>query len=226
MNHNDDFTQRVLIHTDTIDWVASPMKGVDRRMLDRIGDEVARATSIVRYAPESKFSAHTHAGGEEFIVLDGVFQDEHGDFPVGSYIRNPPTSAHTPGSDKGCRIFVKLWQFDTSDRTPVMIDMNKMGSVPIAERKGVSVMPLFEDDRETVQVETWAAGAQIEIDAPEGAEFLVLDGSFTSDKDEALYKESWLRVPKGDKLIAVAGADGARVWMKTRHLRFVDPPKA
>ena len=87
-------------------------------------------------------------------------------------------------------------------------------------------MPLFEDDRETVQVETWAAGAQIEIDAPEGAEFLVLDGSFTSDKDEALYKESWLRVPKGDKLIAVAGADGARVWMKTRHLRFVDPPKA
>lgn len=226
MNHNDDFTQRVLIHTDTIDWVASPMKGVDRRMLDRIGDEVARATSIVRYAPESKFSAHTHAGGEEFIVLDGVFQDEHGDFPVGSYIRNPPTSAHTPGSDKGCRIFVKLWQFDTSDRTQVMIDMNKMGSVPIAERKGVSVMPLFEDDRETVQVETWAAGAQIEIDAPEGAEFLVLDGSFTSDKDEALYKESWLRVPKGDKLIAVAGADGARVWMKTRHLRFVDPPKA
>jgi len=210
MNHNDDFTQRVLIHTDTIDWVASPMKGVDRRMLDRIGDEVARATSIVRYAPESKFSAHTHAGGEEFIVLDGVFQDE----------------PHTPGSDKGCRIFVKLWQFDTSDRTPVMIDMNKMGSVPIAERKGVSVMPLFEDDRETVQVETWAAGAQIEIDAPEGAEFLVLDGSFTSDKDEALYKESWLRVPKGDKLIAVAGADGARVWMKTRHLRFLDPPKA
>ena len=101
MNHNDDFTQRVLIHTDTIDWVASPMKGVDRRMLDRIGDEVARATSIVRYAPESKFSAHTHGGGEEFIVLEGVFQDEHGDFPPGSYIRNPPTSSHTPGSDKG-----------------------------------------------------------------------------------------------------------------------------
>ena len=226
MNHNDDFTQRVLIHTDTIDWVASPMKGVDRRMLDRIGDEVARATSIVRYAPESKFSAHTHGGGEEFIVLEGVFQDEHGDFPPGSYIRNPPTSSHTPGSDKGCRIFVKLWQFDTSDRTPVMIDMNKMGTVPTAGRKGVSVMPLFEDDRETVQVETWAAGAKIEIDAPEGAEFLVLDGSFTSDKDEALYKESWLRVPKGDKLIADARADGARVWMKTHHLRFVDPPRA
>ena len=103
--------------------------------------------------------------------------------------------------------------------------MNKMGSVITAERKGVSIMPLFEDDRETVQVETWAAGAAVEIDAPEGAEFLVLDGSFTSDREEALRTESWLRIPKGDKLIAVAGTTGAKVWMKKRHLRFVDPPK-
>ncbi len=226
MNHNDDFDQRVLVHSDEIDWVASPMKGVDRRMLDRIGDEVARATTIVRYAPESHFSEHTHSGGEEFIVLDGVFQDEHGDFPTGSYIRNPPTTSHTPGSDKGCTIFVKLWQFDADDRTPVKIDMNKMGSVPAAGRDGVTVMPLFEDDRETVQLETWSAGAQVEIDAPEGAEFLVIQGGFTSNQGEALRKESWLRVPKGDKLVAKAGSEGAKVWMKTRHLRFVEPPAA
>ena len=74
------------------------MAGVERRMLDRIGDEVARATSIVRYAAGSRFSPHTHGGGEEFLVLDGVFQDEHGDYPAGSYVRNPPTSRHTPGS--------------------------------------------------------------------------------------------------------------------------------
>jgi anti-sigma factor ChrR (cupin superfamily) len=71
-------------------------------MLDRIGDEVARATSIVRCAPNSHFSAHTHGGGEEFFVLDGVFSDEHGDFPAGSYIRNPPSSHHRPGSGPGC----------------------------------------------------------------------------------------------------------------------------
>lgn len=224
MNHNDNFGLRVLVHSDEIDWVASPIKGVERRMLDRIGDEVARATTIVRYAPKSRFSEHTHSGGEEFIVLEGVFQDEHGDFPVGSYIRNPPTTSHTPGSEKGCTIFVKLWQFEADDRTPVMIDMNKMGSVSAAGRDGVSVMPLFEDDRETVQLETWASGAQVEIDAPEGAEFLVIDGGFTSDQGETLRKESWLRVPEGDKLVAKAGANGAKVWMKTRHLRFVEPP--
>ena len=85
-----DFSKRVVVHSEKLAWVASPMAGVDRRALDRVGDEVARATTIVRYAPGSEFSPHTHTGGEEFVVLEGVFQDEHGDFPAGSYIRNPP----------------------------------------------------------------------------------------------------------------------------------------
>ncbi len=110
MELNADFAQRTLVHSHDVAWKASPMAGVDRRMLDRIGDEVARATSIVRYAPGSQFSAHTHTGGEEFIVLEGVFQDEHGDYPAGTYVRNPPTTAHTPGAAEGCVIFVKLWQ--------------------------------------------------------------------------------------------------------------------
>jgi len=123
MELNTDFSRRVAIHAGRMPWVASPMAGVERRMLDRIGDEVARATSIVRYAPGSHFSPHTHDGGEEFFVLEGVFQDEHGEFPAGSYIRNPPTSRHTPGSVPGCILFVKLWQFDLSDRTQVAISM-------------------------------------------------------------------------------------------------------
>lgn len=224
MNQNDDFTQRVLLHSDELEWIASPMKGVERRILDRIGDEVARATSIVRYAPNSVFSEHTHTGGEEFIVLEGVFQDEHGDFPAGSYIRNPPTSSHTPGSKMGCKIFVKLWQFDAKDRTSVKLDMNTMDYEPATDRKGVSVLRLYEDDRETVQVENWAADATVNIDAPEGAEFLVLAGGFATDNNEILRKESWLRVPKGGSLQATAGTQGAKVWMKTRHLRFVEPP--
>src|SRR5215467_2422326 len=119
---NADFSQRVAMHAARLPWVASPIVGVDRRMLDRIGGEVARATSIVRYAPASRFSAHTHDGGEEFFVLEGVFQDEHGDYPAGSYIRNPPTSRHTPGSAPGCVLFVKLWQFDLRDRARVRVE--------------------------------------------------------------------------------------------------------
>ena len=118
---NADFGQRVLLHIADMPWIASPAAGVERRMLDRVGAEVARATSIVKYAPGSAFPRHTHTGGEEFLVLEGVFQDEHGDWPAGSYVRNPPTSSHTPGSEPGCVIFVKLWQFDPSDRTAVQL---------------------------------------------------------------------------------------------------------
>ncbi len=223
MELNADFTKRVVVHPDEVEWLSSPMPGVDRRMLDRIGGEVARATTIVRYAPQSKFSSHVHTGGEEFIVLDGVFQDEHGDFPVGSYIRNPPTSSHTPGSESGCTIFVKLWQFDPEDRTQIMINMNKTEPVPAAQRPGVSVVPLYRDDLETVRMETWGPDAVVEMDLPEGAEFLVLEGSFVEGADR-LRSHSWLRVPQGGVLNAVAGPSGAKVWMKLRHLPHAKPP--
>ena len=224
MELHADFSQRVLIHSEEIDWIASPMPGVDRRMLDRIGEEVARATSIVRYAPNSHFSQHTHGGGEEFIVLEGVFQDEHGDYPVGSYVRNPPTSFHTPGSESGCVIFVKLWQFDMADRTSVKIEMNKVESTRAADRPDVVVKRLFEDDRETVNLERWEPNATVSLDTPGGAELLVLDGSFAEGGDH-LRRNSWLRLPLGGRLDAKAGPDGAKVWIKTGHLRFVDPPK-
>src|SRR6476661_5079466 len=137
MELNADFSQRVAVHTAGMPWIASPMAGVERRMLDRIGDEVARATSIVRYAAGSRFSPHTHGGGEEFLVLDGVFQDEHGDYPAGSYIRNPPTSRHTPGSAPGCTLMVKLWQFDPEDRVHLRIDTGTTSYVPAPDRPGV-----------------------------------------------------------------------------------------
>lgn len=223
MDLNADFAKRVVVHSDQVDWVASPMPGVDRRMLDRIGGEVARATTIVRYAAGSAFSEHTHTGGEEFIVLDGVFSDEHGDFPAGSYIRNPPTSAHTPGSEPGCTIFVKLWQFEPTDRTQVKIDMNKMEHIGAADRAGVSVMPLFQDERETVRCEVWDAGANVTFDLPKGGEFLVLEGGF-SDGTDALTKGSWLRVPENSVVSAKAGPEGAKVWMKLHHIPYAKPP--
>ncbi len=220
MELNSDFSSRVVVHADQLEWQPSPMKGVDRRMLDRIGGEVARATSIVRYAPGSHFSAHTHTGGEEFIVLDGVFQDEHGDFPAGTYVRNPPTSAHTPGSEPGCTIFVKLWQFDMDDRTQFRKDMAEELASP---KNGVATAVLHEDDRETVTYHHLDAGASFASDANGGIEVLVIDGAITVG-DTELRKNSWLRLPEGEALSATASGSGAKVWMKTGHLPFAKPP--
>lgn len=220
MEINADFDAPVIVHSDQLDWQASPMKGVDRRMLDRIGGEVARATSIVRYAPGSHFSAHTHTGGEEFIVLDGVFQDEHGDFPAGTYVRNPPTTSHTPGSEPGCTIFVKLWQFDMDDRTQFRKTMaEELG----AAVDGVATALLHHDARETVTYSHLDAHASLSSDATGGIELLVIEGSITVG-GETLGRNGWLRLPQGAPLDAVAGEGGAKVWMKTGHLPFAKPP--
>lgn len=205
------------MHGAQMPWVPSPVAGVERRMLDRIGEEVARATSIVRYAPESRFSSHTHSGGEEFLVLDGVFQDEHGDYPAGFYIRNPPTSHHTPGSGPGCTILVKLWQFDPKDRTHVRMDTATMVFAPDPNRQNVEMMPLFEDEREDVRLERWAPGAEVVLGDVGGIELLVLDGSFV-DEDEVFERQSWLRLPPGETTIAQAGLNGCKLWVKSGHL--------
>lgn len=218
MRINAAFDERVVVKAAENDWVASPMPGVDRKMLDRIGEEVARATTIVRYAPGSSFSAHTHDGGEEFLVLDGVFCDEHGAFPAGSYIRNPPTSSHTPSAPDGATILVKLHQFDPADRTHVRIDTTKSAPVAPEGRSGVGVLPLFHDEREDVRMEYWAPGAEVEFGVPGGVEAFVVDGGFAEGGD-TLGAWDWLRLPPGSTLNATAGADGATVWLKTEHLR-------
>jgi hypothetical protein len=221
MELNADFSRRVVVHTARLPWVASPMAGVERRMLDRIGDEVARATSIVRYAPASHFSPHTHGGGEEFFVLEGVFRDEHGEFPAGSYVRNPPTSRHTPGSVPGCILLVKLWQFDLSDRTQVGIDTGQMSYRPATDRPEVELISLFCDSREEVCLERWAPGAAITMTLPGGAEVLVLDGDF-HEGGERFEAQSWLRLPAGSALKANVGPDGCKVWVKTGHLLHIE----
>ncbi|HQT45806.1 MAG: cupin [Acidocella sp. 20-63-7] len=225
MQLNADFSQRAVVHAAGIPWVESPVPGVARRMLDRVGKEVARATTVVRYAPASQFSAHTHDGGEEFFVLEGVFSDEYGDFPAGTYVRNPPTSHHRPGSAAGCTILVKLWQFAADDRTQLRVDTNKKPFLPAPERPGVEVMPLFEDQRETVRLERWAGGAQVTLAAPGGIEIFVLEGAFT-EGGEVFEQSSWLRLPMGATLSAHAGGQGALLWIKLGHLAHLMSPPA
>jgi quercetin dioxygenase-like cupin family protein len=216
---NNDFTARAVVHADAMPWVPSPTGGVDRRMLFRIGDEKARATSIVRYAPGSQFPAHGHPGGEEILVLDGVFQDESGDYPVGSYMRNPPGTHHTPASAPGCVIFVKLWQFRKDDDALVAL---RIADTPAASWPGVAAShKLFDNGHEEVRIEKWQRDATIDIANSKGLELLVLEGSFTgsfTDGTELLERHTWLRLPPGQHLKARTGDRGARIWLKAGAL--------
>jgi len=108
MNINADYSKKIVINHYDLPWIQSPESGVERRMLERLGGEVAKATSIVRYQPDSQFQMHTHEFGEEILVLDGIFSDETGNYPTGTYVMNPPGSSHAPFSETGCTLFVKL----------------------------------------------------------------------------------------------------------------------
>jgi hypothetical protein len=185
-------------------------------MLDRIGAEHARATSIVRYSPGSAFTAHTHGGGEEYLVLEGVFQDEQGDHGIGRYVRNPPGSHHTPRSAQGAVIFVKLQQFNPLDLCPIDADIAAVEQRPDPARPGVRTQLLHRNAWESVQVETWSPGVSVLDSLPHGGELLLLRGEAYVGSD-LLRRWSWLRLPPGSALSARSSAFGATVWVK-RHL--------
>jgi anti-sigma factor ChrR (cupin superfamily) len=213
---NEDLSRRTIVHAAEASWVASPSAGVERRMLFRIGAEQARATSIVRYAPGSRFPRHLHPGGEEFLVLEGVFQDERGDYPAGAYVRNPPASAHAPGSDTGCIIFVKLWQFRRDDVACVTVPPGEGRMRPPAEGQQTSRV-LFDDTHEEVRLDTWPAHAPLHLHNPRGLEGLVLHGDFMQD-GERFSPWTWLRLPPGEDLRAHSGPEGATLWLKSAPL--------
>lgn len=217
MRTNADFTKRAAVHAAKLGWTPSPMAGVERKMLDRIGGEVARATSIVRYAPGSYFSPHTHDGGEEFLVLEGTFQDEHGDYPAGTYVRNPPGTRHTPRSDNGCTIFVKLWQFDPEDRVPVVTALPNIAFESRADLPGAESASLSARAYERVRFENWEPNRTISYLPDCGIEILCLEGSFI-EGNETFSRESWLRLPPGAPLEAMTPASGCLVWIKEGHL--------
>lgn len=219
MNFNSDFTKKAVIQTNDLDWVPSPAAGVSRIFLDRIGDEVARATSIVRYEPNAFFDAHTHDGGEEIFVLDGVFSDEGGHHPAGTYIRNPPNSKHTPRSKEGCVLFVKLRQFHSEDMSTIRIDTNDatwyQGLVP-----GLSVMPLHEFDGVGTALVKWAPDTIFNPHVhPGGEEIFVLQGVF-HDEHGSYPTGTWIRSPRYSKHAPFTKSEGALIYVKTGHLDY------
>ncbi len=211
-----NLAERAVVDTFTVAWEESPAPGVSRRKLDRDGDEVGRVTSIVRYDAKSSFSEHTHGGGEEIFVLEGVFSDEHGDYPQGSYLRNPIGSSHAPRSDEGCTILVKLHQFDPEDRETVNIATQPAEFRP-GLVEGLSVLPLHSFRGESTALVRWAAQTHFTPHAHFGGEeILVLEGVF-SDEHGDYPAGTWIRSPHLSRHTPYS-EEGCLIFVKTGHL--------
>lgn len=216
---NADLKLRAVSFADEAEWAASPMAGVERRMLERDGDEVARATSVVRYRPRSHFPRHEHERGEEFLVLEGTFADDAGAYPAGTYVRNPPGSGHAPWSDEGCVLFVKLRQFHPKDRSRVVIDTRTAEWFP-GLAKGIAVLPLHGFASERVSLVRWAPQTRFMAHAhPGGEEIFVLDGAI-EDEEGRYAAGSWLRNPPGSQHQPFT-LEGCLLYVKIGHLPAV-----
>jgi anti-sigma factor ChrR (cupin superfamily) len=215
MNINADHSLRVVVHHHDLPWIASPEAGVERRMLERQGGEVAKAPSIVRYQPGSKFQNHTHDWGEEIFVLDGVFSDEAGDYPAGTYIMNPPGSAHAPFSQSGCLLFVKLRHLGPDQVDREVIDTKTSawypGMVP-----GLTVMPLMRQGSGSTLVR-WAPQTYFNPHRHHGGEeIFVVDGVF-EDEHGRYPAGSWIRSPHMSQHQPFS-QEGCTIFVKTGHL--------
>lgn len=222
MKLHADLHQRVVLHLSSQPWTPSPMSGVERRLLDRDGAEVGRATSIVRYGPDSHFPSHRHGGGEEILVLEGTFSDDRGDHGPGTYLRNPVGSSHAPFSREGCVLLVKLWQMHPADQASVVINTHR-GAWRPGLIDGLEVMPLHAWGSEHVALVRWAPGTVFHPHGhPGGEEILVLEGLF-QDEQGSYPAGTWLRNPPGSGHRPWSD-EGCTIWVKTGHLPATQCP--
>lgn len=214
MQLHTDFSQRIVLTPDQHQWVDSPMPGVSRLLLDRAGGETARATSLVRYAAGAGYHPHTHGGGEEILVLSGIFSDEHGDYPAGTYLRNPPGSRHTPFSRDGCELLVKLWQFNASDQQTLVLASQSTPFLP-GLVPGLSVLPLHQHDGVQTALVRWAPHTQFNRHVHVGGEeILVLAGRFCDEFGDYPAK-TWIRSPAYSQHQPFTRDEGALIYVKT-----------
>ncbi|MGR3291199.1 MAG: cupin domain-containing protein [Paracoccaceae bacterium] len=212
---NMDFAERVVIDTQSQPWQDSPSKGVWRIPLAREAAERGHATSIVRYDPGTSFAPHAHPGGEEIMVLEGVFSDENGDYPAGTYIRNPKGSSHAPYSEPGCTLLVKLNQFRDGDDQQITTDTSNAEWFP--GHGDLRVMPLHEYNGASTALVHWPAGAHfVPHSHPGGEEIFVLSGEFV-DEHGRYPAGSWIRSPHMSKHDPNVDVD-TTILVKVGHL--------
>lgn len=211
---NADPSVRADMDTATQGWEGSPSASVWRKPLYRQGGEFGPVTSVVRYDAGGAFRPHAHPGGEEILVLDGVFSDEHGDYPAGTYLLNPEGSVHAPRSAPGCTLLVRLRQYAGAGRRQVALETATLPWTP-GRAPGVEVRWLYRQDgfTETMGIERWAPGSAPALETPDGAwELFVLEGSF-SDERGTHGPGYWTRAPAGASLRA-ACPSGCTVYLR------------
>lgn len=211
MKHRESAPEPRVLRLQNQEWVPSTIPGVDRLILDEAPPS-GTSVWLTRFQPGVQFTAHDHRGGEEILVLEGVFSDEQGDYPAGTYLRLPPGSHHQPHSDPGCVLFVRLGHFDAADRQRLVVDSTvsrwETGVAP-----GVQILPLHWAGEEFVCLVRLDPNTEVPVHTGSTHEELfVVEGSLI-DEAEELPRWSWLRTAPDTPISRRGGAEGCTFWM-------------
>jgi anti-sigma factor ChrR (cupin superfamily) len=213
--YNMNFDKQLVIETASMDWEPSPMAGVKRKRLSYEEVERGHATSIVEFEAGSSFRRHNHPLGEEILVLEGVFSDETGDYPAGTYIRNTESFSHAPFSKKGCVLFVKLHQFQPGDSKQVRIDTKNTSF--LRGQGNLEVLPLHQFGTESTALVWWPAGEKFVLHRHMGGEEIyVISGEFI-DEHGRYPAGTWIRSPHLSQHHPFVEED-TLILVKTGHL--------
>ena len=189
---NADLSVPVIVRSAAMDWTPSPSPHVLRKRFFLRGPaEAGQVTSLVKYLPGAEFPSHGHPDGEEILVLDGVFSDQTGDWPAGSWLLNPEGFAHGPWSAEGCLLFVRLRQY------PGRCQQTVTFGEPEWQRLTDRVLLASEQTMKRICV--LAPDQSLQLAGTGGVEGFVLDGHLKLDV-APLEAFDWFRVPAGERI--------------------------
>jgi anti-sigma factor ChrR (cupin superfamily) len=72
-------------------------------------DASGASCALLKYQPGAEVPEHRHQGIEHVFVLAGEQSDDRGTYGKGSFVINPPGTAHRVWSKNGCLVLI-VWQ--------------------------------------------------------------------------------------------------------------------
>ena len=222
---NADMSKQVIVRASQNEWQTSPSSTVRRKRFHLVGEpESGQVTSLVEYLPGATFHRHEHPDGEEILVLEGVFSDEAGDWPAGSWLLNPEGFAHAPFSEKGCLLFVKLRQYPGAAHLKLDWPTLPNQSKPTAT-KPVTVSELLIQGDESISIVSFGYD-EVASDEEQvtreytrqyesGVEGFVLEGEVEMNGNP-LVQHDWFRLPAGASL--TLASNQCRLYLKANNV--------
>ena len=218
---NADPNKVAVVDTNQLAWEPTEHPGVSRKVLEFVSDpRKGRETSLLRFAPGAKLPTETLVDRMDVFVLEGKYEDGHGEYGPHTFLRNQPGYTHTPASKDGCVLYVKWRVPIRPGGGPRLVVDSKTAQWMAFPHRGADVLHLYPnaDGIETGRIGNVHPNRKIPShDHSIGEETFVLRGCM-KDEYTAYHAGTWFRMPCGVPHAPYTEADGALMLIREGDL--------